>query len=154
MALEVYQAAPDFTLASTSGKMFTLSKDMKGKPCILYFYPKDFTSGCTREACEFRNRFDFFKEVDIDVIGISGDDLASHIEFQNRHNLPFELLSDTTGEVARAYEATFPLINFKKRVTYLLDESHRIRAVYQNLFDSRQHIHAMIDKIRSELVKQ
>ena len=149
MALKENTPAPDFTLGSTSGKPFTLSKDAAGKPLIIYFYPKDFTSGCTKEACEFRDSFEFFKDTKIDVYGISRDSVETHHKFRKAHNLPFHLLADEDGRVADLYKASVPLINFTKRITYLLDKNHRIAGVYQNLFGAKKHIHEMIAKVKA-----
>jgi hypothetical protein len=90
MPLPVGTKAPDFTLGSTSGKDFSLHRDMKNKPCILYFYPKDFSVGCTNEACSFRDTFEVFKELNITIIGISRDSLESHAKFKKTLALPFD----------------------------------------------------------------
>lgn len=148
MALKENILAPDFQLASTSGKTFSLHKNAAGKPLILYFYPKDFTPVCTKEACEFRDTFDFFRETNIDVYGISRDSVETHLKFKKAHDLPFELLADEDGKVADLYDASVPLINFTKRITYLLDKNHQIRGVYQNFFSARKHITGMIEKIK------
>lgn len=149
MALKAGHKAPDFTLPSTSGKNFHLSKDKFLKPLIIYFYPKDFTGGCTKEACGFRDTFEFFRGADIDVIGISRDNIDTHHEFRKAHNIPFELLSDIDGAVAKAYDATVPLINFTRRITYLLDKQHTIVAVYENLFGAKKHIDEMISQVKT-----
>lgn len=151
MALKENTAAPEFSLPSTGGGIFTLSKETAGKPVIIYFYPKDFTSGCTKEACEFRDTFEYFRDLDIDIYGISRDDIPTHHAFRKAHNLPFELLADEDGKVADLYDASIPLIRFTKRVTYLLDAEHRIAGVYQNLFGSRKHIKEMIDKVKEKV---
>ncbi len=148
MALSVQTKAPDFTLPSTSGQDFTLSKDKAGKPCIIYFYPKDFTPGCTAEACDFRDNIAYFKDLDIDVIGISRDSVATHLRFQKTYELPFQLLADTKGEVARQYKALIPLLGVTKRITYLLDKNHTIVAVYENLFGAKNHIKEMIREVK------
>ena len=147
MALSVGSKAPDFSLPSTSGSVFTLSKHAAGKPLILYFYPKDFTPGCTKQACTFRDRFDHFREVEIDVIGISTDTVNKHLEFRDKHQLPFHLLSDKDGKVSRAYDAMMPFLNMSKRITYLLDSNHRVAAVYSDLFGAEKHIRRMIEEV-------
>ncbi len=147
MSLETGSKAPDFTLASTSGKKFQLSKDMANKPCIIYFYPKDFTPGCTKEACSFRDNFSFFKNIDITVIGISTDSLGTHQKFKDEYKLPFDLLADTDGKVSKQYKALVPFINISKRTTYLLDKEHIIRGVYNNLFGYETHIKEMINSV-------
>nr|MBI1229675.1 redoxin domain-containing protein [Cytophagales bacterium] len=148
MALKIGQKAPDFTLPSTDGKMFRLSTGFAGKSCIIYFYPKDFTSGCTAEACEFRDEFEGFKDLDIAIVGISKDDIKTHLRFKKQYNLPFELLSDSRGKTCGAYDALIPLVRVPKRITYLLDKNHIIQAVHQDLFDGKGHITEMIAKVK------
>jgi peroxiredoxin Q/BCP len=149
MALKPNTQAPDFTLPSTTGVDFTLSEDMKGKSCIVYFYPKDFTRGCTAEACDFRDHFEYFRDVDIAVIGISRDSVATHLKFQEKHNLPFQLLADTKGETARKYDALVPIIELTMRVTYLLGSNHQIVAVYDSFFGFHNHLKEMIAQIKA-----
>ena len=148
MALSLGAKAPDFILPSTSNKTITLSKDLAGKAVILYFYPKDFTGVCTAEACEFRDQFESFRELDVPVFGISRDDIATHEKFKKTHRLPFELLSDESGKVCKAYDALIPLIKMPKRVTYLLDQDHRIAGVFSDMFESKGHIESMLKKLR------
>ncbi len=150
MALPLRSKAPDFTLQSTNGETFTLSKSAEGKPLILYFYPKDFTPGCTRQACSFRDHFEIFREFDIDVYGISTDTVRQHLQFKAKHSLPFELLADLDGKVSKLYEARMPFLNVSKRITYLLDSEHRIAAAYSNLFGAEQHIKNMIKEVREK----
>ena len=146
MALTVGTLAPNFTLASTSQGSLSLRKDLKNRPCILYFYPKDFTSGCKTEACEFRDHFEVFKKINLPVFGISTDSLETHLKFKNKYNLPFDLLSDPDASVTKQYDALIPVINLPKRVTYLLDDRHVIQAVYKKMFGVRNHIKTMIKK--------
>ena len=94
--------APDFTLTSDSGTEVTLSK-LRGKPVVLYFYPKDDTPGCTTEACEFRDAYDVFRERGAEVLGVSPDDVASHEKFKTKYELPFTLLADPDHAVAEEY---------------------------------------------------
>lgn len=148
MALALGAQAPDFTLASTSGKKVSLSKDFAGKSLILYFYPKDFTPGCTAEACEFRDQFAEFRNLEIPVFGISRDDISTHEKFKKAYKLPFELLSDDTGKVCKAYDALIPLIKMPKRITYLIDEENRIAGIYEGLFDNKEHVKAMLLKLK------
>ena len=91
--LEVGMKAPDFTLTDKNGESVSLS-DFLGKKVVLYFYPKDNTPGCTRQACAFSAAYDQFKQKDVAVIGVSRDSVASHVKFAEKYNLPFVLLSD------------------------------------------------------------
>ena len=147
MALKINTQAPDFELLSTNGNKVSLYKDLAGKPCILYFYPKDFSPGCTKEACEFRDQFATFRNLNVDVFGISRDDMASHQKFKEAHKLPFDLLSDVSGKVCKAYEALVPIVGIPKRISYLLDAEHKIIAVYQDFFGAEEHIKAMLSKL-------
>ena len=149
MSLKINDKAPNFTLASTDGTDFTLNIDAAGKPCIIYFYPKDFTGVCTAEACEFRDTFSHFRNLNIDIYGISRDDIPTHQLFKKAHNLPFDLLADTDGKVAAAYGATVPIIKFTRRITFLLDPRHRIAAIYENLFSAGKHIEEMVQKVKT-----
>jgi peroxiredoxin Q/BCP len=94
--------APDFTLESDSGELVTLSS-FRGRPIVLYFYPKDDTPGCTKEACEFRDAYDVFRERGAEVLGVSPDDVASHGKFKSKYELPFTLLADPDHAVAEDY---------------------------------------------------
>lgn len=149
MALKKGNKAPDFTIPSTSGKNFTLSKDAKGKACIIYFYPKDFTKVCTAEACDFRDQFAAFRDLDIPVLGISRDDMATHLRFKKEYKLPFELLSDEKGNVCNAYDALIPLIRVPKRITYFIDQNHIIQGVFSDMFESKKHVEEMIKLLKS-----
>jgi len=96
------ETAPDFTLTSDSGEQVTLSA-LKGKPVVLYFYPKDDTPGCTTEACEFRDAYDVFRQRGVEVLGVSPDDVRAHERFKSKYELPFTLLADPDHAVAESY---------------------------------------------------
>jgi peroxiredoxin Q/BCP len=96
------EPAPDFTLESDLGERVTLS-DLRGRPVVLYFYPKDDTPGCTTEACEFRDAYDVFRDRGAEVLGVSPDDVMSHVKFKTKYELPFTLLADPDHEVAEKY---------------------------------------------------
>lgn len=115
---------------------------------MLYIYPKDFTRVCTAEACEFRDQFEAFRDLDIPVFGLSKDDIESHNKFKKEHRLPFELLSDPTGKVCKSYDALVPLIKMPKRITYLIDQNHKIAAVFSDIFESKGHIDAMLKSLQ------
>ena len=104
MSIEEGQPAPDFTLSDADGKHVTLSA-LRGQPVVVYFYPKDETPGCTKEACAFRDIWTDLQETGAAVLGISPDDAASHQRFRDRHELPFTLLSDPDKEVMSRYGA-------------------------------------------------
>ncbi|MBO4669280.1 MAG: peroxiredoxin [Lachnospiraceae bacterium] len=119
--------APDFTLPDQNGKMHKLS-EYKGRKVVLYFYPKDNTSGCTKQACGFAERYPHFLEKGAVVLGVSKDSVASHKKFEERYGLPFKLLSDTELTAIKAYDVWKEKNNYGKvtmgvvRTTYLIDE--------------------------------
>lgn len=151
MPLKIATQAPDFTLPSTDGTNFTLS-DHVGKPCILYFYPKDFTPGCTKEACEFRDQFAEFRDLDIPVYGISRDTVNTHLKFKAQHGLPFNLLADVDGRVASKYKALIPIVGLTRRTTYLLNKNHKIAAIYDSLFNFNKHVSEMVAKAKAGII--
>ena len=132
--LEVGMKAPDFTLYDQNGSAVTLS-DYLGKKVVLYFYPKDNTPGCTRQACAFAAAYEGFKSKDVVVIGISKDSVASHLKFAQKHDLPFILLSDPELQAIQAYGVWQEKKLYGKvsmgvvRSTYIIDEQGNIEKV-------------------------
>ena len=132
--LEVNRKAPDFTLSDKDGRQVSLS-DFLGKKVVLYFYPKDNTPGCTRQACAFAAAYEQFKEQDVVVIGISKDSTASHQKFAQKYDLPFILLSDPELQVIQAYDVWQEKKLYGKvsmgvvRTTYIIDEQGNIEKV-------------------------
>ena len=100
--IEEGKPAPDFELQSDSGETVRLS-DFRGKPVVLYFYPKDDTPGCTAEACEFRDSYETYRQRGVEILGVSPDDVASHEKFKSKYQLPFTLLADPGHKTAEAY---------------------------------------------------
>jgi len=130
--------APDFELPDQEKVAHKLS-DYRGKKVVLYFYPKDDTPGCTKEACSFRDSFGDYRKNGLVVLGVSKDSVASHAKFQEKYSLPFPLLSDTDTEVIKAYEAWGPKKYMGKdymgvlRVTYVIDEEGRVLKAYEQV---------------------
>ena len=118
--------APDFTLPDDSGRARTLAELRGDGPLILYFYPADFTPGCTKEACSLRDLHDEILGAGLQIVGVSPQDPDSHSRFRAQHSLPFTLLSDTDKRVARAYDVDGPLGIGVRRATYLIDKDGRI----------------------------
>jgi len=118
MALTVGTNAPHFTVKDTNGKTVSLS-DFQGKTVVLYFYPKDDTPGCTKQACSFRDASDNYKRNDVVVLGVSADDERSHQAFTAKYNLNFPLLADTDQQLIKAYDVDGG--GYAKRVTYVID---------------------------------
>jgi peroxiredoxin Q/BCP len=127
MSLSVGATAPSFTVKDTNGNTVSLS-DFAGKTVVLYFYPKDDTPGCTKEACSFRDSYGEYQGKDVAVLGVSMDDEASHQQFTNKFSLPFPLLADTDGAITKAYDVDGG--GYAKRVTYVIDGSGKISHVY------------------------
>lgn len=132
--LEVGTKAPDFTLPDKGGKLVSLH-DFVGKKVVLYFYPKDNTPGCTKQACAFAGAYEEFKQKDVVVIGISKDSISSHQKFAEKHNLPFLLLSDPELKAIQAYGVWQEKKLYGKvsmgvvRSTFLIDETGTIERV-------------------------
>ncbi len=132
--LEAGIKAPDFSLRDQHGNIVSLS-DFLGKKLILYFYPKDNTPGCSRQACAFAGAYEEFKSMDVAVIGVSKDSVASHVKFAEKYSLPFILLADPELEAIKAYDVWQEKKNYGKlsmgvvRSTYIIDEQGIIEKV-------------------------
>ncbi len=122
--------APAFTAKDSDGNTISLS-DLAGKTVVLYFYPKDDTPGCTKEAQSFRDNYPEYQGKDMVVLGVSMDDEASHKKFQEKYGLPFQLLADVDGAITKAYDVDGG--GYSKRVTYIIDESGKISYVDENV---------------------
>lgn len=138
MNLNLGDKAPEFSLISDENKMISLN-DLRGKKILLYFYPKDDTPGCTREACDFRDAFSEFNEKNTVIIGISKDSPERHQKFKQKYQLPFILLADKNADVCEAYGVIDKKSLFGKtflgikRSTFLIDENGIIRAIWRNV---------------------
>ena len=140
MKVNVGDKAPDFTLDSQTGENVTLSDFFGKKNVVLYFYPKDETPGCTREACTFRDSYELFTDLGAEVIGVSADTVESHKAFAEHHNLPFTLLSDLDNNVRKLYGATSTLGFIPGRVTFIIDKKGVVRHVFSSQFQPEKHI--------------
>ena len=123
--LDKGSVAPDFDIKDQTGQSHKLS-DYKGKWVVLYFYPKDFTFGCTQEACSFRDDFEEFKKLNSVVLGVSCDTEASHKDFATKHQLSFPLLADTDKKLALSYGTLNPM-GVSNRVTFIIDPEGIVR---------------------------
>lgn len=131
--------APDFTLPDQEGAPITLSA-LRGKPVVLFFYPKDDSPGCTAEACSFRDHYASFREMGAELIGISGDSSASHARFAGRHRLPYRLLSDADGAVQRAYGVGKLFGLLPDRVTFVIGPDGVIRHRFRSQLLVTRHV--------------
>lgn len=136
--LDVGDAAPDFTLPSDAGEIVRLA-DLRGRRVVLYFYPKDDTSGCTKEACAFRDTRPAFEDRDVVVLGVSPDDVASHEKFRDKYDLNFPLLADTDHAVAEAYGAWGKKQMYGRdyegvlRSTFVIGPDGRLEKIYRKV---------------------
>jgi peroxiredoxin Q/BCP len=135
------------------GDNVTLSEYFGKKNIVLYFYPKDETRGCTREACEFRDQYDVFTSLGAEVIGVSGQSVESHKSFATHHGLPFILLSDEKNEVRQLYGVTASMGIIPGRVTFIIDKKGIVRHVFSSQFQPEKHIEESL-KVLRELEKE
>lgn len=145
---QIGQLAPAFALPDQNGKSHSLTEDA-GQWVVLYFYPKDDTPGCTKEACSFRDDLHQLENLGAKVIGISVDDTDSHAKFAKKYHLPFPLLADKDGKVADSYGALTNLgvIKIAKRYTFLIGPDGKIAKVYQSV-DTSRHSQQIIDDLK------
>ncbi|MGC8562056.1 MAG: peroxiredoxin [Thermoplasmata archaeon] len=141
--LKIGDKAPDFELPPSSGK--GRLSDLRGKVVVVYFYPKDFTPGCTTEACNFRDNFDDFKKKGIEVIGVSTDSENSHKKFVDKYELPFLLVPDKSKDISRNYNVLG--IGTAKRVTYIIDKEGNIAHIFPKV-NPKDHAKEVFNKIK------
>jgi len=129
--LNVGDVAPEFILPDENGEDVSLTKRLQESAVVLYFYPADFTPGCTKEACAIRDIHDDILSVGLDVIGVSPQDRDSHRRFKEEHNLPFTLICDTEKIAIRMYDVDGPMGFGVRRVTYLISQGQKVQSVLQ-----------------------
>lgn len=144
--LRVGDEAPDFSLMDERGLPFSLRDYLGKKIIVLYFYPKDFTPGCTKEACSFRDDYREIEEKGAVVIGVSIDNVESHAKFSKKHDLPFALLSDDRKEVAKKYDVLGIGGVLAKRVTFIIDKKGKIAAIFPKV-DVKKHSQEVLEAI-------
>jgi peroxiredoxin Q/BCP len=138
--VNVGDAAPEFSLPDAAGKQVRLS-DFRGKKAVvLYFYPKDDTPGCTKEACSFRDNYEAFKDAGAEVIGVSSDSEASHQKFADKFKLPFTLVADGGGAVRKRYGVPATLGLLPGRVTFVIDRDGIVRHVFNSQLQATKHV--------------
>ncbi len=145
----VREQAPDFRLPNSSGDYVSLHDFLGKQNVVVYFYPKDFTRGCTSEACSFRDSYEAFKDLGAEVIGISGDSQKSHDAFAREHRLPFILLSDTDGSVKRSYGVKKSLGLFEGRVSFVIDKKGIVRHIFSSQMRATAHMEKALDVLKS-----
>ena len=138
---------PDSTLQGPDGP--AKLRDRIGKPLVVYFYPKDETYGCTKEACGFRDQYEAFVEAGADVIGVSRDDAASHAKFRDHHHLPFTLLSDPDGKIASSWGVRNVLGLLPGRVTFVFDKQGVVRHRFESNLRFGKHVDEALEVVKS-----
>ena len=151
--VKVGDKAPDFTLPSNTGENVTLSSFFGKKNIVLYFYPKDESRGCTKEACTFRDSYEVFKDLGAEVLGVSSQSVESHEAFANKYMLPFPLLSDKDSKVRELYGVPSTLGLIPGRVTYIIDKQGMVRHVFSSQFQAEKHIEEALNVLK-QLEKQ
>jgi peroxiredoxin Q/BCP len=141
-------AAPDFSAPNQDGKIVKLS-DYKGKFVLMYFYPKDDTPGCTKEACDFRDKYGEIRALNTTVLGVSRQDAKSHQAFIAKHKLPFDLLIDEKGDIAKLYGVgTMPILGLHKRQSVLIGPDGKVVKFYDSV-DPKTHVAEVIADIKA-----
>ena len=138
--LKVGEPAPDFEALLDDGRPFRLSSLRGDQNVVLYFYPRDFSGGCTAEACSFRDNYADIRRLDATIIGVSADTVASHQRFKERHHLGYPIVSDTDGRLRRSYDVTTSLPLLRPRVTYVIDKAGVIRGAFRHDILVTKHI--------------
>jgi len=147
--LHVGDFAPDFMLRDQHGDLINL-RDFRSKKCVvLYFYPKDDTPGCTLEAKCFRDNYEVFINNEAEVIGVSSDSALTHVRFANKHQLPFILLSDTSGKVRELYGIPRRLLILPGRVTFIIDKQGIIQHIFSSQFNIQRHIDEALETLKA-----
>ena len=147
-SVQAGEKAPDFTLPAQSGEQVTLADRLGERVVVLYFYPKDNTSGCTAEACAFRDSYEAFADAGAEVIGVSSDSADKHAAFAGKHSLPFTLLADQGGKVRKLYGVPSTLGLIPGRVTYVIDRQGTVRHVFNSMTNIGQHVGDAVDVVR------
>ena len=150
MSIKIGDKCPDFSLLDQFGENIVIKDLIGNKNIIIYFYPKDNTWGCTKQACSFRDSFQDFVDLDCEVIGISSDSTQSHKSFAEKFNLNFKILSDSTDKVRNLFgvpKSIFGLL--KGRVTYIIDKNGIVVWIFNSQLNSTAHISKAIDFVKS-----
>lgn len=153
MALQLGDTIPEFSAKDNYGNNFNSSSTVGKKPVVLYFYPKDNTPGCTTQACSFRDQYEDFKVLGAEVIGISGDSIASHEKFVQQYNLPFILLSDNDKKIRNLFGVPTNLLGLiPGRVTYVVDQKGIIQLIF-NSMSAKNHIPKALETMQKIISK-
>jgi peroxiredoxin Q/BCP len=146
--LKTQAAAPDFEATLDNGETFRLSAMRGDKHVVLYFYPRDFSRGCTAQACSFRDNYAELRDYDAVIVGVSGDSAESHREFREVHRLPFPIISDPDGRLRDLYEVTSAISLLRPRITYVIDKAGIIRAAFRHDVAIGRHLDDTLAALR------
>jgi len=144
--IEIGDQVPNFSLRDQNNKIFNIADNI-GKPMVIYFYPKDDTPGCTKEACKFRDEFENFTDLGAIVVGISADTVESHKIFEEKYNLPFILLADTENKVRSLFGVPKNLFLIPGRVTYVIDKRGVVQYIFNSQLGAEKHIENSLKKL-------
>lgn len=148
MGLEIGEKVPQFIVKDDQGNDFDSTTIIGKKPVVIYFYPKNFTPGCTKEACDFRDSYTDFKDLGVEVIGISSDSVKSHTRFKNKYRLPFIFLSDSNGKIRKLFGVKSELFGLLPgRETYVIDKKGIIQLKFNSL-NASKHLGKAMAKIK------
>ncbi len=148
MGLEIGEKVPQFIAKDDQGNNFDSTSIIGTKPVVIYFYPKNFTPGCTKEACDFRDSYTDFKDLGVDVIGISSDSIKSHTRFKNRYRLPFIFLSDSGGKLRKLFGVKSELLGLLPgRETYVIDKEGTVQLKFNSL-NASKHLGKAMAKVK------
>jgi peroxiredoxin Q/BCP len=140
-AIKIGSIIPSFTLPDQNGDLFDINSVIGKKNLVIYFYPKDDSPGCTKEACSFRDQFEVFKEADAVIIGISGQSVESHKEFAQKHRLTFTLLSDEGNKIRKLFGVPYNLLGLLPgRVTFVADKKGKVVYVFNSQNQASKHV--------------
>lgn len=150
MAIQIGDKCPTFVLHNQHNEKINIEDYLGKKNLVIYFYPKDDTPGCTKEACSFRDQFEVFQSMETEVIGISSDSPEKHKEFAERHRLNFVLLSDQDKAVRKAFGVPSSLFGLLPgRVTYIIDKNATVRGIYNSQTDPLGHITSALETLKA-----
>ena len=147
--VNVGEKAPDFQLPNQDGDIISLSDYYNKKNVVLFFYPKDFSPGCTTQACLFRDNYEDFTDMGAEVVGISSDSVESHKKFLDEYLLPFQLLSDEEGKVRKGYGSTKGYGFLPGRYTFIIDKEGIVRHIFTSETDMKKHIDEALRVLRA-----
>jgi peroxiredoxin Q/BCP len=148
--IQIGDLCPSFILRDQFGQDFNVVDLLGKKNLVIYFYPKDDTPGCTKEACSFRDRFEEFKDLGCEVIGISSDSEQKHKDFADKHHLPFILLADTKKEVRKAFGVPGNLFGLLPgRVTYIIGKDSKVKGIFNSQLNPLGHIEHALELVKS-----